>query len=75
MDDLVDKVKWLQDNPEKAKQIAYEGSKFMQEIYRTEEVLCYTARVLKNYSQLLGYSPRPTSAAGFQHMEDVECPC
>ena len=38
MSDLVDKVKWLQEDEQRAKAIAYNGSQFMQEIYRTEEV-------------------------------------
>ena len=70
---LLDRVKWLQANPERARDIAYEGSRYMRQIYRTEEVLCYMARLLDGFSQLLDFAPRPD--ASFTAHADYECPC
>jgi len=73
MADLVDKVKWLQANPATAKKIAYDGSVFMRKIYRTQEVICYMARVLDGFSKLLDYEVVPD--ARFEAHADYECPC
>ena len=73
MNDLVDRVKWLQRHPRRAKRIAYEGSRFMRQVYRTEEVLCYMARVLDGFAELLDFEPRPD--ASFEAHADYECPC
>ena len=73
MADLVDKVKWLQAHPDKAKKIAYDGSEYMRKIYRTQEVICYMARVLTGFSELLDFEVSPDSR--FEAHADYECPC
>ena len=45
----------------------------MREIYTTNEVICYMARVLDGFSKLLDYKPRPD--ARFDAHADYECPC
>jgi hypothetical protein len=52
----------------------YEGSRFMREIYTTEQVICYVGRLLDSFSKLLSYKVKIPDKS-FTYHEDSECSC
>lgn len=54
--DLPDKIKWLQDNDDKAKQLARNARNFGLSYLRLEDYYCYTAHLLKSFGEIVDKS-------------------
>lgn len=53
LSDLVEKIKWAQQNDEKAKEIAKNGQQFANEQISPLQVYCYHAHVLNEFSKII----------------------
>lgn len=54
--DLEDRIKWLQEHDDEARQIALNGMEFMKFYSRRQDMLCYTGLALLEYSNLYNES-------------------
>ena len=50
--DLLEKIQWLRDNDDKARQIARNGRNFGLSFLRLEDYYCYTSYVLHQFGQV-----------------------
>lgn len=50
--DLEDRIKWLQEHDDEARQIALNGMEFMKSFSKRQDMLCYTGLALLEYSNL-----------------------
>lgn len=53
LSDLVEKIKWAQENDEKAKEIAKNGQRFVNEQIAPAQIFCYHVQVLNEFSKII----------------------
>ena len=57
MSDLIEKIKWCQENDDKAKEIAYAGRALFNKLYSFQALQEDAASVFSKYAELMTYTP------------------
>ena len=66
LSDLVEKIQWLKDNDDQAKQIALNGKSLYQSLYDVGNLIEDAGSVLQTYASMMKYEPeRPSEEFRF----------
>uniref|UniRef100_A0A0B6YAE1 Glycosyl transferase CAP10 domain-containing protein n=1 Tax=Arion vulgaris TaxID=1028688 RepID=A0A0B6YAE1_9EUPU len=65
--DLIEKIRWAQENDETVKNIAVNGQQFAREHLTPADILCYHVRVFEQYAKCL--KKKPKGIKGFDLVE------
>ena len=55
--DLIEKIKWLQENDDKARQIAENGQELFEKLYSLENMMEDVLTIFRKYKSLMKYEP------------------
>ena len=66
MSDLIEKIRWCQDNDEMAKEIAFAGRALFEKLYSYEAMQEDTASVFSKYADMMKYEPKINDARPFE---------
>lgn len=76
LSDLVQKIKWAQQNDQKAKEIAKNGREFANEQISPLQVYCYHAHVLNEFSKIISSPIRVLEGMEEVNQEKLkDCDC
>lgn len=76
LSDLVDKIKWAQENDDEAKEIAKNGQSFVNEHLSPVYIFCYHIQVLNEFSKIIASSIKVLDGMEEVKQENLQdCDC